>query len=77
MKAEKKYVEKLIGSDALPVAWIMVVEYISPEGEATLIVRTHTADVSAGTALGMLEMAKQDVMGIKSVGPFDPAWQDE
>jgi len=64
--------------NAMPVAYVMCVYYLDPANSkpnhATV---ANIADIDALTAIGMLEIAKFDVMGDYNNGPFDPHHKQE
>lgn len=73
---ERDYIESVIGSEAIPEAVIVIVQYVSPEGEHLTSVKSNTDDIPAPWAVGLVEMAKMDVMGMARIGPHDPHWQE-
>jgi hypothetical protein len=71
----KAFLDELIKDGVMPDSMVVVASFIQPDGSPATATYHWTDDVPIVKVLGMLEMAKFDVMGAAGCGPFDPAWE--
>lgn len=73
----KAFLDEVIGDGVMPDSMVVIVSYMLPDGEPVTATHQWSDDTPAVKLLGMLEMAKMDVMGASGCGPFDPAWRSD
>jgi hypothetical protein len=55
----------------------VVAQYLSSEGECESVVLYDLGDTTAPQMVGLIELAKFDVMGDARIGPHDDHWAEE
>lgn len=76
-EVEADFVKSLIGPDAVPEAIIAIVQYVSADGQSLHSVYYRIDDITVPQALGLVELAKYDIMGDNRVGWADSHWRDD
>ena len=74
---EAAFTESLVGPNAIPEAIITVVQYLDADGESRNCVYYRIDDITVPPALGLIELAKFDIMGDHRVGWADGHWRED